>query len=234
MSNVLKRLGESASWRLMVDAAKRGAEQSGYKLTRVPGRGLSNIWNLERDGSTLKTSIRTTRDRWIAFPPLDGGTKWKTLDDVEAVLVAAVDSKADPRGVQIFLFSAEEVLERFNAAYAARTEAGHVIPDNYGFWVGLDEDDRGVASSVGSGLAKKYGPIATFDLGDLLAQRPQVAPTSSGEGDHPTAEGSIDLEDDTSPSLATVGEVMTWARDRIALVAGVRPESVKLDLKIEY
>ena len=53
MSNLLEGLSEAARWRLLVAAAKGAAEAQGYKLTRVPGRGLSNIWNMGKDGRDL-------------------------------------------------------------------------------------------------------------------------------------------------------------------------------------
>ena len=33
---------------------------------------------------------------------------------------------------------------------------------------------------------------------------------------------------------ATIAEVMAWAREWVAEIAGIRPEAVKLDLKLEY
>jgi hypothetical protein len=32
----------------------------------------------------------------------------------------------------------------------------------------------------------------------------------------------------------TIAEVMDWARERVAKIAGVKVEAVKLDLKVEY
>src|SRR5687768_16634384 len=104
-------------WHFMVDAAKRALEAQGYSLSRQPGRGLSNIWNADRDGTTHSISIRTTRDRSIAFPPLKQGTKWKTLDDVDLVAVSSVDTKENPKNVEVYIFPAAEVQKRFNAAY---------------------------------------------------------------------------------------------------------------------
>ena len=60
-------------------AAKKGAESQGLALSRVPGRGLANVWKAEKGGKKQLASIRTTRDRWIAFQPLEYGKKWKTL-----------------------------------------------------------------------------------------------------------------------------------------------------------
>ncbi|WP_022976814.1 hypothetical protein [Nevskia ramosa] len=229
MSTHFNELSESVRWRLMVEAAKTAAGQQGYKLSRVPGRGLSNVWNIEKDGKKQVASIRTSRDRWFAFPPLDGGTRWKTLDGADVVLVAVTDSKDDPKSVQVFLFPAAEVRKRFNEAYAARIKDGHKIPDNFGMWVCLDEDPRGIASSVGAGIATQYPPIAVFMIQKLIEEIGGVAISA------PVADEVID--DDAAPSMAvpsTIAEVMDWSRVQIASLAGVRVDAVKLDLRIEY
>ena len=140
MTNRLKALPETQKWHLLVNAALKAIEADGYTINRVPGRGLSNIWNVEKDGKKQIAAVRTTRDRWIAFPPLECGTKWKTLSDVDLVVVAAVDSKENPQNVDVYVFPAHEVRKRFNESYAARTKAGQVHKDNYGMWVGLDKE----------------------------------------------------------------------------------------------
>lgn len=211
----------------MVDAAKNAMEAQGYTLARVPGRGLSNIWNITKNGKTQAASIRTTRDRYIAFPPLESGTKWKTLDDVEMVIVATVDSKENPENVEVYLFPADDVRKRFNAHYAARSKNGQTIQDNFGMWVGLDRDDRGLASSVGTGILEHYKQIAVYSIADLLATKPHdVADDEETTSD--TAEGPA------APDISTIADVMAWARGRVAELAGVQIEAVKLDLKIEY
>ena len=82
-------------------------------MQRRPGRGLSNIFEVTKDGTNTTACIRTTRDRWFAFPPLAGATRWKTLDDVENVIVAAVNSKENPEKVEVYIFPADEVRRRF-------------------------------------------------------------------------------------------------------------------------
>ena len=227
MNNLLNDLSDSARWRLMVDAAKAGMMAKGYALERVPGRGMSNVWNVTKDGETRIASIRTTRDRYIAFPPLEGGAKWKTLDDVELVVVATVDSKDAPERVEVYLFPADDVRQRFNAHYAARLKEGQSIKDNFGMWVGLDRDDRGIAASVGTGILEKYEPIANYAIADLLAEHP---PAQANDEEPVQAAGEIPA----TPTLATIAEVMAWARNRVAEIAGVQAEAVKLDLKLEY
>ena len=220
---------DSDSWQFLVDAAKRAVEELGYRSHRIPGRGLSNVWKLEKDGTTQSASIRTTRDRWIAFPPLDGGTRWKTLDDVDAVVVAAVDSKEKPKNIEVYLFSAAEVRQRFDAAYAARREANQVVRDDFGMWVGLDKDMRDLPASVGSGIAEEHPPIAVYAIADLISGgnkrsgAPAEATTATRDG--------ADVE---APNTNTIADVMAWARKRLSEIAGVRVEAVKLDLKIEY
>src|SRR4051794_17382642 len=117
MKNRLKEMGQSAAWHLMVRGAIKGAEQAGYMLKRQPGRGLSNTYELTKDGKTNVASVRTTQDRAIAFPPLKKGTQWKTLSDVQLVLISAVDDKDDPQNVYVHLIPADEVRKRFDASY---------------------------------------------------------------------------------------------------------------------
>ncbi len=227
MTNRLKEMGETASWRLMVSAAVEGAKRSGYSLERQPGRGLSNTWALTKDGVTKVASVRTTRDRYIAFPPLEKGKRWKTLDDVELVLVSAVDDPKNPQNVDVYLFPANVVRERFDASYEARIANGHTVRDNYGMWVGLDAGDPSVISQVGSGLADEFPRIAHFTIDELEAE---LSVPTAREIDDVLIEHDVTSE---IPNFTTVGEVLAWARGEIAKLSGMASESIKLDLKIE-
>ena len=215
----------------MVLAAKSAAEEAGYKLVRRPGRGLSNIYDVTRNDETKTACIRTTRDTHIAFPPLEGGSKWRTLDEVDLVIVATVNDRENPTNVLVYVFPANEVRRRFNAAYAARKENGQVMRDGFGMWVSLGIDDRGLASSVGSGIVEKYKPIAIYSISDLRST--QVADV----GDNEDLAKSIE-ETAVAPAIdsgpRTITDVVEWARRRIAEIAGTRIEAIKLDLRIEY
>jgi hypothetical protein len=215
------------SWQFLVDVAKRGIEEQGYQLERLPGRGLSNVWRIEKDGQTYSASIRTTRNRWFAFPPLSEGKRWKTLDDVDLVVVAAVDLKDLPTGVEVYIFPAKEVRARFDAAYRARRDAGQVVRDDFGMWICLDSDDRGIPVSVGSGIADQIPAVVTYPL-DVLASSGAHQPTAQNISKADAAQHR-DI-----PTMTTIADVMAWARQRVSEIAGVRPEAVKLDLKIEY
>jgi len=180
-----------------------------------------------KNGKAQVAAIRTTRDRWIAFQPLDDGAKWKTLDDVELVIVAAVDSKDDPKNIEVYIFPGKEVRKRFDAAFAARTADGQFNKDGYGMWVALDTDSRGIASSVGSGIVEKYKRVAVYSIESLLST--QAVQTSK-----PEEESLSDEDTEITGRPTTIAEVMAWARERVAEIAGVRIDAVKLDLKVEY
>jgi hypothetical protein len=226
MTAEIAGLSNAEAWRLLVTAARMAAEASGYATKRLPGRGLSNVWWIEKEGIARRAAIRTTRDRWIAFPPLGGGTRWKTLDDVDVVIVAAVDAPARPEHVEVFVLSATEVRARFADAYAVRSKAGLKIRDNFGMWIKLDLDNRDTPASAGSGLADVHEPLVVFSLADLLKLRRTVAAVESP----PAGPGPADAA--VGPNQVTA--ILAEAREKVARSLGVKPESVKLDLKVEY
>lgn len=213
-----------SDWSILVGAAKRALEEQGYQLDRLPGRGLSNVWNIACGGKSQTASIRTTRNRWFAFPPLAGGTKWKTLDDVDLVAVAAMDSEEAPERVEVYLFDAKEVRKRFEAAYVARTSAGQLVRDDFGMWICLDADARGMPISIGSGLADKVKPLAAYALKELRGTDNSMVREYL----------STVAQRQSAPECATISDVMAWARQRVSEIAGVAAEAVKLELKIEY
>lgn len=227
MTNRLKEMGETASWRLMVSAAVEGAKKAGFDMKRQPGRGLSNTWEASKDGEAKIASIRTTRDRWIAFPPLDNGSRWKTLDDAELVIVSAVDDADNPQNVDVYLFPAKVVRERFDASYAARIDNGHTVRDNFGMWVKLDTADTDLPTQIGAGLAVEYPAIARFSIDELEGEMPAAT-------ERAVSEVPDEAEDDEEAStFETVGDVLAWARSEIARLSGMSSETIKLDLKIE-
>ena len=232
MTNRLKEMGESNAWHLMVSAALEGAKRLGYSLKRQPGRGLSNTYEMTKDNEIRTASVRTTRDRWIAFPPLNSGANWKTLDDVDLVLVSAVDDRSNPQNVDVYLFPADEVRKRFDASYAARMEQGHTVRDNYGMWVMLDKGEDGVPSQVGHGLAIDYPRIARFTIDELQkGADPDVRKLAE---EVPVVEEEAEVHEVVveGPQLNTVAEVLAFARDKIAGLTGMPGDAIKLDLKM--
>ena len=228
MSTRLKDMGQGAAWRLMVRGALKGAEQAGYTLKRQPGRGLSNTYEMTKDGKVKVASVRTTQDRWIAFPPLNEGKRWKTLDEVELVLVSAVDSRENPQNVDVYLFPADEVRRRFDASYAARITQGHTVRDNYGMWVLLDKGDDQVISQVGHSLALDYPAIAHFTIDEL---EDEVLDRSSGQDDEARVD-PMDKERPVDDQLNTIADVLAFAREKIARLSGFPASSITLELKM--
>lgn len=228
MSTRLKLMGQGAAWHLMVRGALKGAEQAGYTLKRQPGRGLSNTYEMTKGGETKVASVRTTQDRWIAFPPLENGTRWKTLDDVDLVLVSAVDDRYNPQNVDVYLFPAEEVRRRFDASYAARIAEGHTVRDDYGMWVLLDKGDDQVISQVGHSLAVDYPAIAHFTIDELEGEVPD---RSSSRNEEEPAD-PMDSEKPVDDQLNTIAEVLTFAREKIARLSGLPASSITLELKM--
>ena len=221
MSEQFGNMTDSVRWKLLANAATRALREAGYSPERLPGRGRANVWAIEEGGETKRVSIRTTRDRWFAFPPLANGTRWKTLDDVDIVLVAAVDDPDEPQSIEVYRFDAAVVRKRFDASYAARIEAGRSEPDNFGMWIGLDVDGRGLPASVGSGLASEHAPIAVYSLEQLIPGHKDEAP------------GGAECAQSGEPRPDTIAEVMKRARERIAALSGASPGSVKLSCSIE-
>jgi hypothetical protein len=209
-------LGKGEAWHILNNAARRALTDAGYGVSKVQGWGRSNVLKLNKNNKENVASVRTTMDRDIAFPPLANG--WKTLDDVDLVVVAAVDSVKNPQKVEIYIFPADEVRKRFNSAYKARKDAGQNIKENFGMWVALDHDDRGIPASVGSGLAEDFEPIAVFPL----------------ETNKQNETGNVE-EDESSGNFRnceTISEVLNVAQQLIAKISGVPSQNVKLDLHI--
>ncbi|MEA2833314.1 MAG: hypothetical protein QOG66_1516 [Methylobacteriaceae bacterium] len=231
MTNQFANLSAAAKWRLMVEGAKLGAASQGYTLKRVPGRGLSNIWTMSKDGKTLRASIRTTRDRWFAFPPLAKGKKWKTLDEVDTVIVASVDSRDEPENVEVFIFPADEVRARFNAARTARVNAGQAVQDNFGMWVRLDYDNRKVPAAVGSGIIDKYKFIATYSLEELIAGNAEQLSVADDKelstSDLTHEESSEQRRESAVPLRLTIPE----AKAALAATLGVSPGIIKITIE---
>jgi len=227
MKNRIDEIGESGSRRLMVGAAIAALEQHGYSVKRQPGRGLSAVYDVTKGEEKKVVSIRTTRNRWFAFPSLKNGTAWKTLDGSDLVSVAAVDDLENPQAVNVYLFPADEVRKRFDASRAARIAAGHHMKDNWGMWVLLDKGDDRVTSQVGHSLSVDYPPIATFTLDELEAATGPV-PKAAAE----FAEEQIKEEQEAAGTPNTVADVLAFAQERIATLTGMPVERIKLDLKM--
>lgn len=211
-------------WNEMVLAAKTSLEQQGYKLEKIPGRGRSNVWFARKDGSEIKVCIRTSQDRWFAFPAMEKG--WKTLEDVDRVVVAAVNDRENPTTIEVYHFDKNVVEDRFDRNRAARLKAGQNVRIGYGMWIAIDRDDRGLPASEGAGLGEDFPPVFTT---------PITMPSEDEAGDWAAnSENDPSVDASSEPNVNSIKGAMDQARATIAKIAGVDVANVKLELKIDY
>ena len=214
MENKFKLLSNGERWKILVNKARHTVEGVGYEMQRVPGKGRSNVWELHKGNKKTIAAIRTTQDRYIAFLPLE--EKWKTLGDVDTVIVAAVDDIENPQNVEVYMFPADEVQKRFDEAYYARVKAGYKINEDVGMWVCLDPIDHDSLNGVGTGILRDHKPIAVLPLDD------------PGGGASPAVTG----DQSWSNQCETISDIITAARRRIAQISGMPEQSIQLELRI--
>jgi hypothetical protein len=188
-------------------------EEQGWRVERVSGSGKSSMRRLRKSALVKLATIRTTQDRWFAFPRTKGDTGWLTLDEVDTVVVVSVDSRETPKFAHVHMFDQSEVKTRFDRAYAARMKAGRSIPVGRGVWVSLYEQDDGSPNLAGAGIGTVSPPIAMVALkkGDHeLAPQP-VAQPRAGDSVRPLT--------------------MNEAKQGLALTFGVDPSQIKITIE---
>ena len=200
----------------MTNCAVAALKAGGYQVERIPERGRSSNWNYIHDETKGKLCIRTSNDRWFAFMNENGG--WKTLDDMDKVVVVAVNDRDNPTHFQTYLFPADEVRKNFNKSRSARIEKGMTVREGYGMWIGLNESLEEGPVYVGSGLAEKYPAIAT----DLIFEE-----KDEHENENMTLETS-------NLSLDSVPDIIENAKSLISKKMGISKDQISLDLKFDF
>ena len=212
MTNVTKTPKKAALRGELFQAAVRALEKLGWKVERIPREGKSSVRRITKGNIAKKVSIRTTQDRWIAFPRNKKNDAWATLRDVDFVVASSVDDIDNPRFAQVHLIEGDDMRGRFDRAYAARKQAGHALPDGRGVWVSLyDTESNDPVTHVGAGAGLAFPAIDTVPL--------------TGEG---TATGD-DLESDdveVEEAPLTIAE----AKRRLALSLGVNEADIKITI----
>lgn len=204
--------------KLMTKCVIETYEKSGYSLSKVPGRGLSNTWAVTKNGNTQKLSIRTTQDKWFAFPK--SGDGWKTLDDVDLVAVASVDKVDNSSEIWVYMFNAKEVRERMNKSRNARLEAGMVVREDYGMWIGLDKfSAQDFPQGVGSGLAEIYEPCVYAIPKDI-------------ESDNAEKKKIIEKESQKVDIPVSVESIIDNAKGNISSLIGIPKDKIILEVRI--
>jgi hypothetical protein len=165
MTNIFKTPEKAALRAELFQRAVEAMEKQGWKVERIPREGKASVRRITKDGVSKKVSIRTTQDKWIAFPRNHKDDGWATLWDVDYVVASSVDSGHNPRFAQIHMIEGDEMRARFDRAHAARKAAGFVMPKGRGIWVSLYEtESNDPVSHVGAGAGLAHPAIAKVPL----------------------------------------------------------------------
>jgi len=193
-------------------------EKEGWKVERIKGAGKSSVRRITRNGESKVACIRTTQDRWIAFPRTKDDQAWLTLSDVNAVIAVSVDDKHNPQFAQVHMFEAADIRDRFDRAYAARMANNYSIPVGRGIWVSLyEKEDPSAPLLVGAGAGLASPMIAKVPL---EAGAPDDSPDESEDAIE-AATGQETMEEEAP---LTIPE----AKRRLALTLGVEPSNIKI------
>jgi hypothetical protein len=216
MANVSQNNDKLNLRRQLRDAAEAALTQNGWDVRKPTGTGKSSVRALKCAGKSMRVSIRTTQDQWIAFPRLQDDSGWGTLPDVDAVVAASVDDINEPKHALVHLFDGAEMRDRFQRAYDARKAAGYTQPPGRGVWIALYEPEQSeLPKKVGAGAGLKHPPIARIPLDTGGAGR-------SNSPDLPAVGTGLEPE-----ARLTIPE----AKRRLAVEFGVEPENVKITIE---
>lgn len=210
---------EPSAYRKLTDAAVNALREKNWEVEKEPGMTRQNVWRMTRNGESHLVSVRTTRNRWIAYNTMEKGKKWKTLDDVAYACIAAYtynDEDEDPNGIEVHLIDADELRAHFDTGYRIRTKGGQKVTDDFGMWICMDQYDEDPLAGGGSGFANGKTLIASYPF---------------GEEDEDDDEGAAAPA--SAPAALTVAQIVETARAEIARTTGVGVESISLELRMK-
>lgn len=217
---------EQSSYRLLTDHALIALRNEGWEISKAPGHGRSNVWRITRGDEGGLVSIRTTKDRWIAYQPQEGGKKWKTLDTADYVCISAVSytgGTKNPDGIDVHLIDAQSVRDRFDSAYKARTDEGHTVTNDFGMWVCMDHESDSTPYGAGSGVATEENRIARFEQ---FVTSPNTQMTPPPPPRPPSGQSG-------APKDMSVKAILERARLDICVATGLPYESISLELNLK-
>lgn len=188
MTNIFKSPEKSERKRRLFEIGIQTLEKGGWSVSKAKGLGKSSVRRITKNGESKLVSIRTTQDKWLAFPPKPDGKGWFTLDDVDVVLAVSFAPKSQGE-VWAHWIPADELRKRYDLAYQARKKAKRVLPQRRGVWIPLyhrESDNPENVSFVGGGAGLDYPKIASVPLNaGGNGTPPSVSPPSTqGSGDN--------------------------------------------------
>lgn len=176
-------------------------QRSGWTVEAVPGNRKHSIRRITQGENQRLVAICTTQAQKIAFTRDEASGKWKTLSEVDEVLIVSAGGDDAQRHANIHLVPGDDLRNRFDRAYEARRELGKLgqFP-KLGVWIPLykDEDQRD-SSLVGAGIGNAHPPIkrvrlkATNDIGGHPGKDGPNSPISIAEAKRRIALG-LDID----------------------------------------
>ncbi len=215
MTDIFKDPEKHRRKKLLFHYGVEALQKQGWTVEREKGLGKSSVRRITKSGDSKLVSIRTTQDRWIAFPPNPDGKGWVTLDSVEAVIAVSLAPKTSSEA-WVHWLPAKEMRERFDVAYNARKKAGRVFPKRRGVWIPLyqrESDNPKNVGFVGGGAGLDHLPMAKVPLNGAGPAHPLTEPDDRRGGDDG---GHLTLTD---------------AKRRLARSLGVLESSIKITVE---
>lgn len=199
-------------------------ENAGWTVTKEKGLGKASVRRITKGKESLLASIRTTQDRWIAFPPKPEGG-WVTLDEVDVVVAVSVDGSIPPQEALVHWLPGKEMRKRFDQAAAARKKAGHEYPKpnmRRGLWVPLYiRDDGETARFAGGGAGLDHPEIARVRLDG----EPPRHPSGVGASAPPPISGGPGL---VGGAAEEPRSAIADAKRRLSAALGVSEDSIRI------
>lgn len=154
MSNIFKSPEKVANRKFLWDEIFSFLDTEGWSYEKASGFGKKRIYRISRSGETYLVSAKTTQDTWFAYLPIDNGSSWQTLEDVDVVLVASVDNKENPREARVHWIPADRVSACLSASLAeALKRSNKAAHPTQGHWISLYEQADKV---TGAGLGIEF------------------------------------------------------------------------------
>jgi len=214
--------GESLRDRLQKIGAM-ALEQDGWTISRVPrgqkGSGKGSVRRITRGKEIKLVSIRTSKDRHIAFPRTEDG--WATLGDVDYVCAVSVDKHDNPQEGWAHIIDAKEMLARFNRAYKARIKAGNSISAGQPMWVSLyQEEGTDPVYRVGAGVGRPENCP------------PKLKAKLWNEGEAPEIEQEPEsAAEEVQELIEETPLTISEAKRRLAMTFGVDESCIKISIE---
>jgi predicted RNA binding protein YcfA (HicA-like mRNA interferase family) len=236
MTDIFQTPEKVSMKRFLFQTGIQTLEKQGWTVERIQGTHKSSVRRISKGRQTFKVSIRTSQDTWFAFPRTKQDDSWRTLSEVDIVLVVSVDNGENPRFAKVHWLDARDVEQRFDRALGARIAAGRKISPGRGMWVSLyREEAADPAVLIGAGAGRDEATVlAQVPLpADIVDAQPDVRAAdlresnAGGNGRNTIPPGPTVRPSYEDESPLTILE----AKRRLARYLGVDPSAIKITVE---